>query len=105
MLGHLGYESEGARTGTEAVELYRKSLREGSPYAAVIMDLTIPGDIGGKEVINILCKDDPAVRGVVSSGYSDDPIFSDHTAFGFKAILRKPFRLEELAEALKTALS
>jgi two-component system cell cycle sensor histidine kinase/response regulator CckA len=104
MLSYIGYKSDGAKSGSEAIELYKKSLAGGHPYAAVIMDLTIPGDIGGKEAILLLKKIDPNVKAIVSSGYSDDPVFSDHSSYGFKAILRKPFGIEDLSDALKKTI-
>jgi PAS domain S-box-containing protein len=104
MLSHLGYKSDGAKSGTEAVELYKKSCSGSNPYLAVIMDLTIPGDIGGKEAILLLKDINPEIKAIVSSGYSDDPVFTDHSSYGFKAILRKPFRIDELSDALKKTL-
>ncbi len=104
MLSHLGYNSDGAKTGSEAIELYKKSHAAGNPYTVVIMDLTIPGDIGGKEAIIVLREYNPQIKAIVSSGYSDDPVFVDHSKFGFSAILRKPFRIDELSEALKKTL-
>lgn len=100
MLEHLGYEVEGARDGSEAIKLYRKSMEANKPFAAVVMDLTIPGGMGGKETINELVRIDPSVKAIVSSGYSNDPIMAQFQSYGFKGVVRKPYDMEELTRVL-----
>ena len=73
MLKNLGYESEFAKDGAEAIEMYKAAKKSGKPYDAVILDLTIPGGMGGKEAIEKLLEIDPEVKAIVSSGYSNDP--------------------------------
>ncbi|MCB0345258.1 MAG: PAS domain S-box protein, partial [Bdellovibrionales bacterium] len=104
MLIELGYEPSFARDGNEALELYSFSLSQGSAYAAIIMDLTIPGGLGGKETIRDLLKIDPQAVAIVSSGYSNDPIMANHEKFGFRGVVAKPFRLHDLAEVLAAVL-
>ncbi len=96
MLTALGCEVEKARDGSEAVELYRRAQQEGRPYDLVIMDLTVPGGMGGRETVRQLLGMNPDVRAIVSSGYSNDPIMSEYRNYGFSGVLKKPFRLEEL---------
>ncbi len=105
MLSHLGYEAEFARDGHEAIELYKKAKDAGHPFAAVIMDLTIPGGMGGKEAVKKLIEIDPHVKAIVSSGYSTDPIMADFRKYGFCRVITKPFKLNELSEVLQRGLS
>ncbi|MEA5115300.1 MAG: PAS domain S-box protein [Geobacteraceae bacterium] len=101
MLAFLGYGVDFANDGEEAAALYRKSLEASQPYSAVLMDLTIPGGMGGKETIGILREMDPDVKGIVSSGYSNDPIMADFKAYGFSGIISKPYKLNELKKVLE----
>ena len=100
MLAHLGYEVKCAADGAEAVELYSQAMGAGSRFDAVIMDLTIPGGMGGREAVRKLIEIDPRARAVVSSGYSNDPIMSDFGSFGFAGVIGKPYRLKELGDTL-----
>lgn len=97
LLGRLGYERvEFAASGTEALDKYRQSLESGSPFEIVILDLSLPGSPGGKEVIKSLLKMDPRANIMVSGGYFNDPILSDPLRYGVKGVLAKPFKLGEL---------
>jgi two-component system, cell cycle sensor histidine kinase and response regulator CckA len=104
MLEELGYTAESVVEGTEAVALYRQRLAEGSPFTAVIMDLTIPGGIGGKEAIHRLRAIDPEVKAIVSSGYSTDPVMANYREYGFSGVLIKPYRIEEISKILREVL-
>ncbi|HEY7545498.1 MAG TPA: response regulator, partial [Blastocatellia bacterium] len=83
ILRMLGYEAEIAPNGQEAVEMYRQAMEAGVPFSAVILDLTIPGGMGGKEAIKKLLEIDPDVKAIVSSGYSNDPIMTRFREYGF----------------------
>jgi signal transduction histidine kinase/CheY-like chemotaxis protein/ligand-binding sensor protein len=104
LLEKLGYESEGAKDGNEAIQLFKKAKASGKPYDAVILDLTIPGGIGGKEVIKQLLEIDADVKAIVSSGYSTDPVLSNYQEHGFKGVLTKPFRSLSLGTVLQDVL-
>ncbi|MBI3192822.1 MAG: response regulator, partial [Pedosphaera parvula] len=105
MLRHLGYRSEMAADGEEAIRRYVEAIESGQRIDAVIIDLTIPGGMGGKETIQHLLKIDPNVKAIVSSGYSNDPIMADHEAYGFSGVMAKPYKMEDLGRVLKQVLS
>jgi PAS domain S-box-containing protein len=104
LLSHLGYEVDLAVDGKEAIDLYRKSMESGKPYDVVIMDLTIPGGMGGMETIVELKKIDPDVKAIVSSGYANDPILADYKKYGFMGMVPKPYKIEELSKALYASI-
>jgi len=100
MLVHMGWEAEFAKDGEDALKQYREALESGVPFDVVILDLTVPGGIGGKEAIKKLVEIDPAVKAIVSSGYSDDPIMAQFMDHGFVGVVRKPYRIQELRDVL-----
>lgn len=104
MLEVLGYEAAFADDGAQAVALYQEALDKGARFDAVIMDLTIPGGIGGKEAIKDLRRIDPMVKAIVSSGYSNDPIMSNYREFGFAGVVAKPFQIEDLSDVLEKVI-
>jgi PAS domain S-box-containing protein len=101
ILARLGYEVECARDGPEAIELYQIAKHQGRSFDAVLLDLTIPGGMGGKEVANRLRGLDPSVILIVSSGYSNIPIMSEFRRYGFDDVLSKPWTPEQLSEVLQ----
>lgn len=105
MLEHLGYHVECAVDGEEAVNMYRQRLEKNRPYDAVIMDLTIPGGMGGEEAIKTLLEIDPEAIALVSSGYSQDPIMANYKQFGFSGVIAKPFKLQKIAITLEKVLT
>jgi len=105
MLRALGYEPVLAREGREALELCAQGQTVGEPFAAVILDLTIPGGMGGLEALQRLRAQAPQVKAIVSSGYGDDSIMADFKSHGFLGVIAKPYRLEELAKVLKEVLN
>ncbi|HLV01713.1 MAG TPA: ATP-binding protein [Acidobacteriota bacterium] len=105
LLQELGYEVTAASDGLEAIEHYTRAMEEGDPFDALIVDLTIPGGMGGKEAIERLRKIDPQICAVVSSGYSEDPVMANYQKYGFSAVLTKPFTLVELGKTLESLLA
>ncbi|MGD9643326.1 MAG: PAS domain S-box protein [Elusimicrobiales bacterium] len=100
MMSELGYDCEVSGDGAETLARYAAEKTAGRPFDAVIMDLTIPGGMGGKEAGAELRRRYPEAVIIVSSGYSDEPVMADYKAFGFDAVLPKPYRYEDLAETL-----
>ena len=104
ILTRLGYEPAFARHGDEAIDLYRQALSENKPFDAVILDLTVKGGRGGKETIQELVAIDPAVRGIVSSGYANDPGVTNYQDYGFCAVVAKPYRIKDISDQLERVL-
>jgi two-component system cell cycle sensor histidine kinase/response regulator CckA len=104
MLRRLGYMVEFVEDGAKAVERYRESIQNKRPFDAVIMDLTVPGGMGGRDALARLRDIDPGVRAIVSSGYSNDPILADYAKYGFAGAVAKPFLLKELSVSIAAVL-
>jgi PAS domain S-box-containing protein len=104
MLIRLGYDVEVAEDGAQAVMMYGRAKKAGEPFHVVIMDLTIPGRMGGAEAITKLSEIDPSVRAIVSSGYSNDEIMADYRHHGFAGVISKPYTLRELGIEVKKAI-
>ncbi|MEI6042896.1 MAG: PAS domain S-box protein [Chloroflexota bacterium] len=101
----LGHEVVLASEGEQACQLYQAALEVGQPFDVVLIDLTIPGGLGGKQTMTRLLELDPEVTAVVCSGYSSDPIMSDYQKFGFKAVLTKPYLVEDLQRVLSQLMA
>jgi CheY-like chemotaxis protein len=101
ILKRLGYEVECVRDGTEAINLYQKAKDSGRRFDIVLVDLTIPGGMGGKEVAARLREVDDSVILIVSSGYSHTPIMSEFRKYGFDDVLSKPWTPVQLSEVLR----
>ena len=104
LLERLGYSPVIVGEGSEALASYRQARQEGRPFAAVIMDLTIPGGMGGKEAIRHLLELDPQAVAIIASGYSRDPVMARFREYGFKDVIEKPFSNQRLSEALWRAV-
>ena len=100
-LAQVGCQAAVAANSQAAVTAYAKALADGQPFDLVILDLTLPGEPGGIDTLRTLKALDPAVRAVVSSGYSQDPVMADPQAFGFVASLEKPYRFAQLRGLLQ----
>ena len=105
MLDKLGYDVETVPHGEAAVELYQQAVAQKNAFDLLIMDLTIPGGMGGKEAIRRLKEIDPQVKAIVSSGYSNDPVMAEHQAHGFTGVVLKPYTRDQVQTAINEALS
>ena len=81
------------------------ALAEGSPYALLLLDLTVPGGMGGKDAIREIKGMDPEVKAIVSSGYSNDPIMANFEEYGFLGVVLKPYKIEELSKVLQKIIA
>jgi PAS domain S-box-containing protein len=104
LLTHLGYAPTVVGDGEEALSRYSQAKETGTPYAAVIMDLTVPGAMGGKEAVRRLLEIDPKAVAIISSGYSNDPVMANFKDYGFKDVIGKPFTAQTLSAVLWKAL-
>lgn len=100
MLAYLGYKVEVAGDGSEAITLYKSAKESGQNFDAVILDLTVPDGMGGKEAIKRLREIDPEVKAIVTSGYSYDPIMSEYKKYGFSGVVTKPYEIKEISKIL-----
>lgn len=104
LLEDLGYEVESVVDGVAMLDSYRRALSAGKPFDLVIMDLTVPGGMGGREAMTALLEIDPQARAIVCSGYSNDPVMADCQAYGFKGTCPKPFQFEVLSRVIREVL-
>lgn len=104
MLREMGYSVEVTCNGTEALEAFARGRRSGEQFDLVILDITIPGGLGGQQTLERMIEIDPHVRAIVSSGYSQDPIMSNYRKYGFKGVAAKPYRIKELGDAVAAVL-
>ncbi len=102
-LSELGYEVSFANDGARALEMYKNAMNT-APFDVVIMDLTVPGGMGGRETIAQLRQIDPHVVAIVSSGYSNDPVMAKYEEFGFRGFVPKPFRIQKLSQVISEVL-
>lgn len=100
MLDRMGFEVVIVETGKQALQEFTSALAEGRPFDLVILDLTIPGEQGGKDVLQLLRQHDPDIKAIVMSGYSNDPVLSEYQKYGFQGVLEKPFDLIQMNEAI-----
>ena len=104
MLTRMGYEALTAINGQEALAIHKQYMDAGTPLRAIILDLTIPGGMSGREAIERLRQVDMCVKTVVSSGYYDDSTLSQFRECGFDAVLPKPYSVQDLGNVLQSLL-
>jgi PAS domain S-box-containing protein len=105
LMARLGLEFASATNGQEAVERVRAAKESGAPFDLVVMDLTIPGGMGGREAVALLREIDPGIRAIVSSGYSSDVAMADFRKHGFEGMVAKPYDIAELSMVIRSVLS
>lgn len=101
LLGHMGYQVFTCCNGDEAIEMYRTAKELNKPFSIVIMDLSIPGGMGGKEAARSILSFDPTARLIVSSGYCNDQVMAEYEKYGFIAAVSKPYTAEKIIKTLK----
>lgn len=105
VLRSIGYDVEFAKNGSEVINLYKAASETQEPFDVIIMDLTVPGGMGGKEAVEKLLSFDPEVKAIVSSGYSNDPVMAEYEKFGFKGVVAKPYKIDELHSIIQKVMS
>ncbi|HVS52691.1 MAG TPA: PAS domain S-box protein [Opitutaceae bacterium] len=105
LLERLGLETLVTSDGGEAVRQYALARMEGKPFDVVIMDLTVPGAMGGAAAMQEILKIDPKARGIVSSGYSSDPVMANYRTHGFRGVVPKPYRVAEFARTIREVIT
>jgi len=105
MLDFLGYDAEVVHSGKSAVESFEQARAHGTPFDVVLLDLLVPGDIGGVEAMNHLEAIDPTVKAILMSGLGQDPAVTEFQAHGFRAAIAKPFTLQELNATLHSVIN
>jgi CheY-like chemotaxis protein len=105
VLADMGFTVEISKDGEEAVKKYREAKESGEGFNAVILDLTVPGGMGGKEAMEKLLEIDPKVKAIVSSGYANDPIMADYKSYGFSGMVAKPYDIKAMQNMLNKVLS
>jgi len=101
VLKFLKYDVVFARDGLAAIDLYKKEKTAGVPFDIVILDLSVLSGVGGKETIEHLRKFDPAIKAIISSGYSNDPVVENFSQYGFSGRLTKPYKIKDLKNILE----
>ncbi len=104
LLQLMGYEVTTAQSGEDTIGFYRQAMELRKPFDAVVLDLAIPGGMGGKEVMQELIAIDPHVKAIISSGYLNDPVVRDFKRYGFLAMLTKPYEANELDDKLQNII-
>ncbi len=104
LLTDLGYEASSTVDGTAMLVEYQAAIKSGEPYDLVIMDLTIPGGMGGREAMSRLLEIDPEAKAIVCSGYSNDQVMANYKSYGFKANCAKPFQFAILSQTIRNVL-
>jgi PAS domain S-box-containing protein len=104
MLKVLGHGVEVADNGSAAVERYLRAFRTGQPFDAILLDLIVPCGLGGREALELISRVDPGVKAIMVSGYAQKSATDEFRDYGFKAVIAKPFTLEELKATLDTVM-
>jgi PAS domain S-box-containing protein len=100
MFKKLGYDPAVAANGEEAIQLVKEAIDNKRRFEIVVMDLTVPGAMGGKDAVPLIKKIDPTIKAIVSSGYADDPVMANHAEYGFDGVMGKPYVIADMREAL-----
>ena len=104
LLRHMGLRATAVADGAAAIDAYEQAQAEGTPFVLTIMDLTVPGGMGGREALEELLRIDPAVKAIVSSGYSSDPVLANYRDYGFVGQVVKPYDVEKLMDCIGLVL-
>jgi len=105
MLNRIHYEVETAGNGNEAIELFKCAIVSNKPFDVIIMDLKVANGMGGEETIKRLLEIDPVTKIILSSGSISDHIMNNFRKYGISAVIRKPFKNDELKKVIREVIS
>jgi signal transduction histidine kinase/ActR/RegA family two-component response regulator len=105
MLTRIGHTVQVAATSDELLAIWRANRTSDRPFDVLVLDLTMPGDRSGHATLKLIHAEDPSVRAIVTSGYHSDPVLSNPRHYGFRTVLEKPFKLDDLQAALEAAVA
>ncbi len=105
IINSLGYDVKTCIDGKEAVEEYIKAMESNKPFDAVILDLTNQLGMGGQETMEKLLEIDPDTKGIIITGYSDDPVVTNYRAYGFSDFITKPATRDKLSRVISEVIS
>jgi PAS domain S-box-containing protein len=105
MLRKIEYNVAAVTDGAEVIELYKKAKKLKNPYDVIIMDLTIPGGMGGEETIRRLLEIDPGAKAIATSGYSDGSTMTDFRKHGFSGFVAKPYKIQEVSKIIRELIT
>jgi len=105
LLSYIGYTVLTANGGQQALKLYQEAIDQQQPFDLVILDLTVPGGMGGEETVRELIRLDPAVVAIATSGYCNNPVMANYLDYGFKGVLPKPCKLETMQQVVEELIS
>lgn len=105
MLAELGCVVDASCDGAEAVSKYRAAFESELPYDVVILDLTVPGGMGGLDASRLIREIDPEASLIVSSGYSQDSVVADFREYGFSGAVMKPYAMSSLCDEFKRVMA
>ncbi|WOF15566.1 response regulator [Methanoplanus sp. FWC-SCC4] len=104
-LGRLDFEVYSAGNGTEALRIFKEEYEKGNKFSLSILDVSVPGDLGAKELIGPLKEIDPDIKVIISSGDSVQGAMENPLEFGFSGALKKPFRSADLKKVIDRVLN
>ena len=93
-----------ASDGLEAIQLFKQALAERDPFKLSILDLTIPGGVGGEQTVKAMKKIDPSIKVIAASGYTEGGVLASYSEYGFSAALEKPYTLKTLRQTIHDTL-
>ncbi|MGI9535257.1 MAG: hybrid sensor histidine kinase/response regulator, partial [Thermodesulfobacteriota bacterium] len=105
IIENLGFEVDSASSGEEALDIYQNTKDTGNQYKFVLLDITIPGGMGGKDTILKLRENEPDIKAIAISGYSKDPISTEYEDFGFNGFIAKPFKIKDFESLIQNVLN
>ncbi|MCF7886301.1 MAG: response regulator [Candidatus Marinimicrobia bacterium] len=100
IIDYLGYETDFAANGSEAINKYKLAKNSDTPYDVAILDLTVRGGMGARKTVKKLLEFDNNVNAIVTTGYANDPIITEYEKYGFKAAFSKPYKIKKLSQIL-----